>query len=172
MNDDAHNRSFLVSVAVALVAITLTALTFSALDDTIPSLNLRTDGAGEGEIVPVSRLEPLFDRQAIAALMPSDDWRNPFHTLHFQPPPPPPKPAPPQTTTHTLVYKGYYEAADGARAAFFQVDGASAVITKGESVIGGHILSAIEPSKAVLTKGEKTLEIPFSQETAIEFPIP
>lgn len=96
-----------------------------------------------------------------------------FETDFFKPkpaPPPKPKPAPPATRDLVVFYRGLAAFPDGARVAYFSVEGRTVTLAPGDTLAGGWQLAAFDADTATLAKGDTRLDLPFNRRGAIAVP--
>lgn len=104
---------------------------------------------------------------------PADSGRGLFETDYFKPPPAPPpkpKPTPPTTREIPVFYRGLAAFPDGADVAYLAVETRLITLESGGAVVDGWILSDFNSERAIITKDEEHLALPFNQRIALTVP--
>ena len=180
-NKVASNRGFGIGLLVGSAALLL--LVVLHLDQKLPPLPLLKESTESSVLLaPIEKIEQLSSKSAFLAIQPLTNGNHPFYTLNFKPPPAPPTPPPPAPEPPkppppppakklALLYHGVYEAANGTKKAFLQVDGALSIFSPGSIVAADWAVAEIGLKKLTLTnKSAHTNVLDFNRTNVIEIP--
>ncbi len=161
------SRWFATTVHVGLwILLALTLLRLGG--GSLPYVETLTHTAAPKNIVPVARLENLFEIRPTAGLDAAAAGPSAFSTTHFVPP----KPPPPTTRKVAVTYLGFYQTGEDPRQVFVQVDDALRV-----SPLGGQIATELFVAEAAVMSltltnaAAQTNVVKLNEKKIIEVPI-
>jgi hypothetical protein len=161
----------LLSAAFIAVVLSVLALLVSfEMGGQFPELNMNSGGGAHNEVIPISKLEPLFSEETLSFASSIQGLPNPFETEYFAPKPKPkPKPKPPEGQKFSLTYLGFFESSQGVKEAFIRIDGTTQSLSLESSLLKDHKLKSMETSKAVIVDGaNNATELPFRESRTVE----
>jgi hypothetical protein len=167
LNQTLKSRWFATFVHVGLWTLLAVAL-IKLGGASLPYLETSSYTSPAQSLVPVARLDRLFDSQPAATPVIAPGTPSSFATTYFVPPPPPP----PTTRKVAITYLGFYQTGDAPRRVFLNMDEALYVSSIGDQIAtnlfvaeaGMQMLTltnSVAQTNVLTLNAKKVLEVPI-----------